>query len=143
MRKQNIFKYDVLDRQTTDITTFDFKKMIENIGFPVFYFVYNKDDNTYDLPVKAYCFLVSSDNIREDFIDVSWKADALFSSTAFKQNDIQPSEKDKVVINKEEYYIRNILYYNAVNKAVDTIHSCMFFSADLIKKNKYIRRQGM
>lgn len=139
MRQHNVYKYDVLTKHVVEEALFEFHKMIENIGFDILYYVYDRDARVFSDPVSIKCFIIPADNLIEENIKLQWRVDALFSATQFVENEIEPSENDKIIFNDNEYYIRNIIPYNATNQLVNTIKSCVFFQADLIQKNQYTR----
>jgi len=143
MQRSNIWKTDVIN--TSD--SLDIKDsiigIIKNSGVDAEYYLYDIVTNAFLGAINTSIYLdasilISEYNTNIEKINPDGQFNAIMSSEPFRIENKKPTNKDKVKIGSDEYFVRDVILYDK-NKHISLFEQSVLVSFSLIKIKSFTR----
>lgn len=139
----NWYSGKVLDKKSSKAVLIDTARMIENLGNEISYEVHNGNGVYEDaITLSAYILFDADKQISE--IQVDSKGQLIISTKSLVDNDIVPTEGDRITYNGIKFNIvpGSIYYYSRNNQEIDHYQNSYYLQLSIVAKTGYKRTRG-
>lgn len=139
----NWYNGKVIDRKTSQAVLIDTARMVENLGFEISYEVHT-GNNAFEDAITIPAYIVFDENKQVNEIQVSNKGQLIISTKSLMDNDIVPTEGDRITYEGVQFNIvpGSIYYYSRNNKEVDHYQNSYYMQLTVVAKTGYKRMRG-
>lgn len=134
MRLENVTKYDVLDKATSDEAANAVLEMFKNSGASITYRTLNTTTNTYSASYTLNVEVALDDEPQMSNVEAKSKGTVLCSAKQMKDLNITPSKKDGITFDSRKFRITKIVYYNVNAVVTVSLNKSIFVELHVVEE---------
>ncbi len=143
MQRNNIWKTDVVNADDSLSMKDSIIGIIENSGVAAEYYLYDTITKAFLTAINISIYLdasiiASEYNTNVEKIKPDVQFNAIMASEPFRTENKKPTNKDRVKIGDDEYFVRDIILYDK-NKHTSLFEQSVLVSFSLIKVKAFTR----